>query len=376
MLPRAGRPRPVAEPGASPAVFERVESSLALGAERKSLECVSMPLALRILRWVVGLVLIYPVLLKEDDEKRVQSRAESLWIKLDDGREVALSRATAFLRVLASTTGAIFDRLFGKKLISVRGLCVSLCYSIASCLLLSQLLIAFSPKPHGPTDFRSWLQVGMFLLVGSLPALQKQEFDSSTLRFWEIGTFVAVLFPCAQIILRLYKLNRPASVPHFVEFLVFLFTISVVSDFAYIALTRWMLRKASELEHAFGILGIVMLDCALGISLFLVPISLGFYIGSNVPMESALFVMSAGVMFGGPAMNAIDVLACSLFLVLMVLMLLHRLLWPVLEIPIYTYQRYGLIKNKWWLVAAGASLILGKSFWAVFLEILNKLGSG
>ena len=78
-------------------------------------------------------------------------------------------------------------------------------------------------------------------------------------------------------------------------------------------------------------------------------------------------------MFGGPALNTIDILASSLFLVLMVVMLLHSLLWPILEGPVYVFQRFGLIKRKGWLAAAGASLILGKTIWSVFLEVAGKL---
>jgi hypothetical protein len=72
-----------------------------------------MYLALRIMRWVLALFLIYAFFLKEDADKKVQSIVETWWLKLAYGQEAALSRATAFLRVVARLTGTVFDRLFG-----------------------------------------------------------------------------------------------------------------------------------------------------------------------------------------------------------------------------------------------------------------------
>jgi hypothetical protein len=375
MLPRTGR---AAKPGRGPAVLERVESSLALESERKRLRYPLVTLAIRILRWVVGLLLISTVLLKEDSERRVQSRVETLWLRLAYGQDVAVSRATAFLRVLARLTGAGFDRLFGKRLISIRGLCVSVCYSIASCKLAVLLLTSFYPHPAVPIStssvmiwVRVWSGIGMFLFLGSLPAFFTRELDSGPLLwFWEASVFVVLLLGHQEIV---WIDAKNANVAQSLEFFAVLFTISSVSDFFYIGLTRWMLRKASELTHAFGILGIVLLDCTLGIFLFVGPFFLGRYITFKLRPQPGTFSIAAGVWAIGPFMNTIDVLACSLFLVLMVVMLLHSLLWPILEGPVYLFQRFGLIKRKGWLVLAGASLILGKTIWSIFLEVAGKL---
>ena len=57
----------------------------------------------------------------------------------------------------------------------------------------------------------------------------------------------------------------------------------------------------------------------------------------------------------------------------MALMLVHRLLWPILESPIYIFQQYGLIKHKGWLVSAGVGLLFGNGIWKLFLELVAKL---
>ena len=85
-----------------------------------------MHLALNILRWILGTLLICSIGLKEDSEKKVQSRVETLWLALAYAQDTAVSKVTAFLRTLAKASGVIFDRVFGKSLFSARGALVSI----------------------------------------------------------------------------------------------------------------------------------------------------------------------------------------------------------------------------------------------------------
>lgn len=140
-----------------------------------------MHLAIRILRWTLGLLLIYAFSLKEDADKKIQSRIETWWLRLAYGQEAALSRATAFLRVLARLTGSVFDRLFGRKLFSIRGILVSVCYSIASFFLCIQLIVGLNPKSPAPTSFEFWLLFVLFFLLGSTPAALRRSDDEPLL---------------------------------------------------------------------------------------------------------------------------------------------------------------------------------------------------
>lgn len=177
----------------------------------------------------------------------------------------------------------------------------------------------------------------------------------------------------------------------FAVFLVLLFVISTGSDICYIALTRWMLRKASEWENWIGIAAIVLLDCLLAVLLVLVPLFLGAFITlelnpgvvaaaqanphvlPKINHPSPGTMVAVGITIGGPALNTIDFFACSLFFVLMAIMLLHRLLWFIFETPIYFFQRFGLIQRKGWLLALGVGLLFGKDIWAFLLQLIAKL---
>jgi len=348
-----------------------------------------MYLTIRILRWLLAALLIYAFFLKEDVDRKVQSRVETWWLRLAYGQEAALSRATAFLRVLARLTGTVFDRLFGERLFSVRGVLVSVCYSIASFFLCVQLILGLSPKSPTPPSFQLWLLILLFLLLGSTPAVLQRS-DDEPLWLWKLGVVAVVFLPLLNFMDFLRQRHQVISAGGFAVFLVLVFVISCGSDFCYIALTRWMLRKASELKHWVGILGIVLLDCLLGLVLFLGPLVLGGLAvwklnqGVIVPRVNQTLtapnvnvspgtLLAVGIMLAGPALNTIDLLACLLFFALMAVMLLHRLLWPILEGPIYVFQKFGLIKRKGWLLAAAAGLLFGKAILNVLLELLEKL---
>jgi hypothetical protein len=58
-------------------------------------------------------------------------------------------------------------------------------------------------------------------------------------------------------------------------------------------------------------------------------------------------------------LNFGDIVACSVFFVVMVFVLVHRLLWPTLERPVYALQRYGVIRRKALLSSIGAALLFG-----------------
>ncbi len=343
-----------------------------------------MHLAIKILRWILGVSLILTLLLKEDSEKNIQSLVETWWVKLAYGQDKALSRVTAFLRALARLTGSVFDRLFGKRLFSLRGVGVSVCYSIASFFLFTQLM-ALTPKLGelvlviAPVSYLAWVYFFLFLFLGSVPALQQSHNHPMLL----IGgaTLVATTLIVSTIIVPVVKFMRFSWRTHQIvtatdiaSLLLLTAVISTGCDFGFIALTRWMLRKASASKRGPAILGIVSLNSLLGLVLFCGP-TLLLYLAllKGHYRISSMSLIAYALMFLGPAVNAIDILACSLFVVLMVLMLVHRLLWPVMEGPIYVFQRYGLIKHKGLLVTAGVSLLFGKSIWAVLAELTGKL---
>ena len=151
--------------------------------------------------------------------------------------------------------------------------------------------------------------------------------------------------------------------------------ISFGSDVLYIALTRWILRKASETTQLLKIIGIISVDCVLGFALAFAPLSLGLLtLISTVKLNwpQSIGVVGVFVMLS-IALNLVDVFACSVFVILMLLMLLHRLIWPIIERPLYACARYGVIRNKKLLWTPGGALIFAPQGVVVSEWILHKL---
>jgi hypothetical protein len=79
------------------------------------------------------------------------------------------------------------------------------------------------------------------------------------------------------------------------------------------------------------------------------PIALGFQLTKY--WESGSSTIAFSVM-----LNAIDLLAGSAALILGLALLVHRLLWPIFEKPLYALQRYEVIRNKRLLWGVGLAL--------------------
>jgi hypothetical protein len=347
-------------------------------------------LIFNILRWILGILLICSIGLKEDSEKKIQSRVETLWLALAYAQDAALSKVTTFLRMLARASGLILGHVFGKRLFSVRGILVSVCFSISSFFLCIQLL-SFIPKTP-PASFEIWLLIFAFLFLACAPALLRRSEDRDFWIWWGAFVLVIVLRPLFSFVDFLHReeASRAGIVitaRGFTVFAVVIFLFSTGCDFCYIALTRWMLRKASEIRNWYGIVAIVVLNCLLALILVIGPVVLGgllifkelpkdahgHIVTTAIPHATSLSVFAVALMFSGPALNTIDALACLLFFFLMAAMLVHRLFWPVLEGPIYAFQRYGLLNHKRWLVTAGVGLLFGDSIWKILIELATKL---
>jgi hypothetical protein len=325
--------------------------------------------------WVlrlIGCLLIYAaVFIYEDEEGIWQNRLEKWRDRIKRARTSSLSKLSVFMGGIAELTGKLFDHLFGKTLFSVRGVGVSVCYSIASFFFSLQLISLWKKMP--PMSFEGWALVTFFAVLGTVPAIVGGE-ERETLWIWGLAIFASVVFPIlkfADIVRVKFGLARTLGG---LLFVIVLFGISFACDVLYIALTRWMMRKASQAVQFPKIIGIVLLNALLGITLALGPFALGFILlMSTVKLNGpqSLGVFSVGLMLG-PILNFVDVVACSVFLLLMLFVLVHRLIWPVLERPLYACARYGVIKNKKLLWALGGTLILVPSHSVSIWEWLLK----
>ncbi len=90
----------------------------------------------RVVAGCLGAILIYSALfLYKEEEGGLENRIEQWWQKIRDLHVHAISRETAFLKVVTDIASKGFTKLFGERLFGLKAVAASVCYSQASILL-------------------------------------------------------------------------------------------------------------------------------------------------------------------------------------------------------------------------------------------------
>jgi hypothetical protein len=296
---------------------------------------------------LIGVVLIYAALFTyEDEEDRFQDRIQTWWIRLHDKQKTARSRVAAFMQEVARLTGEGLDQLFGKRLLSLHFVIVSVYLSIASFFLL--ILVIWSRLPNTGTATRReaffWLLFFVALALG--PALIKS-------RLWRAVWWAVIPIVLARIsgfLFFVYKRYGAVPLLRGIGIALVPFAASLVCDAAYILLTRWILRRVSGIDRVYEILFMFMGNLvALVIPVFF-PIYAAVAIGKYAPRAGAFIAFS--LLF-----NFIDFVAGFAAALLAFLLLVHRLFWPIIHRPLYAIHRFAPIKNKAFLFGTGVTLL-------------------
>jgi hypothetical protein len=127
-------------------------------------------------------------------------------------------------------------------------------------------------------------------------------------------------------------------------------------DVIFIAAIRWMLRWSSSMDHFGKIAGVVLINLMLGLILVVAPMR-----AFEVWHRPTLFYVAMG--------NIVVALASVAFVVLGFTMLAHKLLWPMINRPLYSLQDLG-IRRK--LLGVAGVALLTYAGWAL-PELLKKV---
>jgi hypothetical protein len=324
-----------------------------------------MHLSVTALRYTFGFLAYYTAaFVREDEERHIQNLLETWWIRLMYTRDRALSKAATFMTAIAKLADRTFDVFLGRRLWSLQSVGVSLFFSSAS-FCMGTLVTSYFVHRAIPPDSRFHLFIYSVVLiaVAVLPSLVGR------LAFLIWGVFIAIYVAPVVIFLiyAVHKLWGSASLFRLIATLVLLLIGGMVSNVAYIALTRWMIRRAMVMTRVIEIIAILAVDCALALLLLYAPIEVGSFLMSHLNLEVGFGVILVFML------NCGDIAACAVFFIIMIGMLLHRLVWPVLERPLYASQRYGLVRKKVTLWTVGSVLIFGPPGFAVVKAIAERL---
>ena len=335
-------------------------------------------------------LLITAIFLREDEEGRIQSRLELLWIRIDDARKYSLPRHTAVVRVITAFISSGFDRLFGTKLFSKRAVGTSICYVIASIFLIALCVAAIQGEAEGSDYINPILILFGLIIYGTLPAVIKKP-------LWGWFWFVPVLAIVAWLsITTIRSIMSPRSYSELlVAYLVTGLILGCALSILFIVVIRRALRGISAANSitrilftsaicflpmaALSTIGLyysvkhpffdAFADLLVADILNQMPIPLGHILAENLDEK-----LMAGFANGITALIVIFIVPASIFILLAILLLLHSLLWPVLDRPVYALQRWGVVRRNKVLGLVGLELLgiaLGYDLVKLIKDILS-----
>jgi hypothetical protein len=214
------------------------------------------------IRWLLhicGFLLIYAALLYEDEEHRIQSKLEALWVQLKDKQEASQSWIVSFLQMVAKLTGKVLDRVFGERLLSIRFLVVSIYLSLASFFLFMAIALKIAPNPKAGSPHENLILALLFGASGLSFALT----DNKLFRlFWWVAAVAIPLLKVTPFLLFVLAKTGFTTTIRGVAYVATPFVVSLACDLAYITLTRKLLRRAAEAGSLVNISLIALVNLA------------------------------------------------------------------------------------------------------------------
>lgn len=326
----------------------------------------------------LGVVCLYmAVFLYRDERDRIQNHLEDWWQKIRNKQATALSRHVALMQTVGDLTTRLYDRTFGESSFSVRAIVVSVCFSMVSLLFtLDALYIRANGLPtlSDKADMPIFGSLIIFLIL-SVVSVKKPELAKRKL--WLGFVFILALLQL------MWLLGEEEFDPHrspitFIALLILyssgILVLSFACDILFIGAGRWVVRRAAAMNNFWKISCVIVLNLSIAIGLCIYPLMWGSdrvveEVNAQVVMYSLAIMFSDPPPHPGPhillgqcviiasASNAIDGLLASVFVVLAILMVVHRIIWPILARPVYALADLGMIQQRKLLGCVGLALL-------------------
>ena len=315
---------------------------------------VALDLFVRPVGVAFGAMLLYVAFfLYEDEEGRLQNSLEELWVRISDRSD----GATIAIRLLVGETSRLtahaFDRIFGQRYLSRRAIGTSFCYGAASITAYPIFLLG------GPSARSAlWIVPGVFIFLGSLPVLNENKFTTRAVFLPALAFVAFFLFATMQVgFLIIQGSSRDTDLFAGCAAITAALILAIASDFGWILLMRSTLNSATTEIPMLRLIGLILINSfalAVGLipvfshSVFAPPWNRGF---ASTFLEMFLFLLIISRLF--------ITATALLFLIVLFAILLHRLLWPLVDRSVYAIARHHLLEHRKALGTLGFALIAG-----------------
>jgi hypothetical protein len=329
--------------------------------------------------FVLSAIALYP-----GEEGKIQSKFEDFWISVDDYQKMALSRHTTFMVEVANIETRFLDRLFGQRLFSVQLLCVSFFCSVG---VPSLLAFIYEDKFHHLNRPSLGFQVlgisiSSFVVAFAAVVFRRNKVLRRTayiaaflfLSFWAKYTFPVYAHPHRSMQAALSLIAAEMAMTLLV---LMPMSIGIAFDMGFIVVTRVMLRSAGQMASSTRVVTVIVANCLLALLLespLLIIVDL--YMEGKLPSEHSAtgnFAFFLNLATFSSLGNAFDVCLALLFVLLALMLLLHRFVWPLLTRSVFKMQDIGTKGRRAILATLGTALLGSSMFGGKFPELLQQL---
>jgi len=347
-----------------------------------------MILILHVVAALLGAYAFYlTFVMRESTEGKWVNRIEELWIRIDERNKAVGETTKSLFNAVAEKVSRTFNRIVGTKIFSLRlvGISGSLSFTTAFFIfgaffeLIAYFAVEYADlikrtSPHAANLQRavpllivvgvvSFLFCGFCAMLAILPIVFK-----SRLWAWiscSPTTLVLLLF---FRLVYLHKMNGGQLI------LLLALALSLTSDILLLIIVRltlrWMLANITLRRTTITIL----IQVLLFVLVFALPLSVLFdhaFIASKSNLAMGMLMLAI--------FNIPTAIACMTFLFLLLLVLLHRVTWPLLSQLTYILTRNDVLEKRGLtraislgLIGYGLSGVPGMSFLLRILQILHS----
>jgi hypothetical protein len=311
-------------------------------------------------------ILLYP-----NEEGKIQSTLEDFWLRRAYLEDAALSKHATFMAGVARLETTFLDRVFGHKLLSGRTIGISLSISLASLSIFYMVSgIDELDLDNIPYEWMSTL-IGSILLGYACIFLRKR---STFVTFVIAGVVCNVWWWIKWLWSALSEGDDPYLSLTFIVTAVVVVG-SFVCDVIFIVITRRLLRLAGEMTRSWRIVLVVAIDFLLACCLIA-----GYFNhdSNHKPRFTGLLasILDNQFAYSISVTNFFDAALALLFVLLAVMLLLHRCIWPVLSRTVFKMQDIGTKGRRGILVTVGLAFLgwSGVQLPELLKKLIEKLG--
>jgi hypothetical protein len=329
-------------------------------------------LASRVVAGIVGALAFYfAFFLYEDEEGIWRNRIENLWVSVYDRAKVTDSNTTALFNQIGQTVIRWSNHLFGKKMFSLRAVVGSVNLSLAGFFALTTLLdpimVSQYPGPVYPAMYIVPEIMGVLLcaLLVTLALLPSRSSRPSAL--------FASAIPLIGLSALAVSLFFITAVPHtaLLEQPLILF-LSVLADYLAIIVLRKLFFAISQTISIYRIVLTMAGILLFSLSITLLPAIAASIIARKYP---AGFYNSEILLKELMVLNITTAFLCLIPEVMLIVVLMHKIIWPLLSRLLYPVASRKVITNRKLLVSVGSLCVLYVLNMPVGIKELLKLPS-